>query len=187
MPWTKQDTENLKEFRNIIDSDDIKIKEQIKSKLLNNKNIIHVLNSSDIDEDESSEYFGTHILPYYIVHPTQHNVKNYICYEVQYDEVDSWNDRVKYLQIVFYILCEQKNLIDQDTYLARHDLLAALIVDEFNLTNIFGKKVRLITDKPSVVDADYACRTLIFEQITDNNLVKTKNGIPRLINKDVVI
>lgn len=187
MPWTKQDTENLKEFRNIIDSDDIKIKEQIKSKLLKNKNIIHVLNASELDEDEPSDYFGTYILPYYIIHPTQHDVKNYICYEVQYDEVDSWNDRMKILQIVFYVLCEHKNIIDQDTYLARHDLLAALIMDEFNWTNIFGKKVSLITDKPSVVDADYACRTLIFEQTTDNNLVKTKKGIPRMHNKDIVV
>lgn len=187
MPWTKQDTENLKEFRNIIDSDDIKVKEQIKSKLLTNRNIIHVLNSADLDEDDPSEYFGINILPYYMITSTQTNVQNYICYEVQYDTLDSWNDRSKYLQIIFYILCEQKNIIDKDTYLARHDLLAALIVDEFNWTNVFGKKVKLVSNKPSVVDTDYACRTLIFEQITDNNLVKTRNGLPRTINKEIHI
>ena len=44
----------------------------------------------------------------------------------------------------------------------------------------------LVSDEPSVVDNNYACRVLTFEQTTDNNIVKTGENGPRLANKDVV-
>ena len=58
--------------------------------------------------------------------------------------------------------------------MARHDLLAALIMDEFNLSNCFGTQIKCVSDKASVVDTDYACRTLIFEMEAPTNLVKTQ-------------
>lgn len=187
MALTKNELEYLRSYRDKtkVDCDDIKVKEQIKSKLLNNKYIVHVLNNTELDEDCPDEYFGINILPYYMITPTQIDVQNFICYEVQYDEINRYNNRVKNLQIIFYILCDQKNIIDKDTYLARHDLLAALIMDEFNWKNYFGSKIHCIEDKPSVVDTDYACRTLVFEQTTDNNLTKTRDGIPRTVNKEI--
>ena len=89
-------------------------------------------------------------------------------------------------QIIFYVLCHKNNIIDRETSLARHDLLAALITEQFNWTNIFGQKVHLISDRPTTTDTDYATRTLVFQQISENAVVKTKNGITRLANKDVV-
>ncbi len=189
MKWTKEDTLALQEYKKRIDDDNIKIKEKIKEKLIQNRNIIHVLNNKELEKNDSEpdDYYGVNIFPYYIVEKTQVDVENYICYETQYDEVDRYNDSVKFQQIVFYILCEKRNVVDKDTGLARHDLLGALIKDEFNFTNYFGAKIKCISDKPSVVDNDFACRTLIFKQITDNNLVKTKDKIPRLVNKEIHI
>lgn len=69
MTWTKEDRQNIKKYRNMIDSDDIKIKEKIKKILLNNRYLIHVLNNKHLDEDEPDSYFGENILPYYIVEP----------------------------------------------------------------------------------------------------------------------
>jgi len=185
MEWTEKDREWLLAFRNSIDYDGIKIKEQIKQKLLENKYIIHVLNNKELEEDDAGpdEYFGVNILPTYQIAPTQTNVQNFICYTVGFREENRWNDAVKKLHITFVILCEQKNLIDKETSLARTDLLAALIQDQFNYTNYFGRKVHIVQDEESVVDTMYACRTLIFEQDTDNNLVRTRNGIPQLTNK----
>lgn len=185
MEWTEQDREWLLAFRNNIDYDGIKIKEQIKKKLLENKFIIHVLNNKELEEDDAGadEYFGVNILPYYLIQPTQTNVQNFICYTVGFREENRWNDTIKKLRITFVILCEQKNIIDDETSLARTDLLGALIQDQFNYTNCFGRKVHIVQDEESVVDNDYACRTLIFEQDTDNNLVRTRNSIPQLANK----
>lgn len=188
MEWTQEDRQALLSFRHTIDSDDIKVKEQIKQVLLNNRFIIHVLNNIELEEAdaEPDDYFNVNILPYYMIQPIQTNVQNYICYEVNYDEMMRYNKNIKTLEIIFHILCEQKNVIDKETGIAKHDLLAALIQDQFNYTNLIGGgKIRLVSDVASVVDSKYAARTLTFQQITDNNLVKTKNGTPKLANKEV--
>lgn len=197
MKWTNEDRNKLLSFKQNYDSDDIRVKEKIKQLLLENRYIIHVLNNKELEENdcEPDEYFGVNILPYYMVSPTQTDVENFLCFEIQYDESSSFrynkshsslNSTVKNLRIVFYILCNNKNIIDKETGIARHDLLAALIQDQFNWTNYFGSKIMLVSDVPNIVDNNYASRVLTFEQTTDNNIVKTGENGPRLINKDIV-
>lgn len=198
--WTEEDRESLQLFTEAIDFDNIKVKETIKKVLLDNRFIIHVLNNKELQEQDAEPdlYYGVNILPYYLINPTQYDVQNFICYETNVDKhsgVDRNNYCVKRLEIIFYILCEQKTVNDEDTGISRHDLLSALIQDQFNYTNYFGRKIELTSDISSVVDSKYACRTLIFQQITDNNLVKSnqsiingdKVNIPRLANKDVIV
>lgn len=196
MLWTNDDRQALIDLKNAVDSDDIKVKEQIKQVLLNNRFIIHVLNNKELEDSDANpdDYFGVNILPYYLIAPTQTDTQNFICYEVSYAEVERNNSAMKKLQIVFYILCHQLDIIDEDTGLARHDLLAALIQDQFNFTTyIGGGKIKLISDKPSTTDTNYAVRTMTFEQITDNNLVKSNSlnihnklkNISRFTNKDI--
>lgn len=190
MEWTDADQEYLLQFRNTVDSDEIKVKEQVKRKLIENKYIIHVLNNKELEEAEAEpdEYFGKAIMPYYIIEPTQTNVQNFICFTVGFDKVYVSNKVMKRLMLTFEILCEQKTAIDEDTSTARQDLLAALIKDQFNYTNIFGAKIVCVENKELVVDTNYAARRLIFEQLTDNNLVKStgKLSTTRLINKEIV-
>ena len=199
----KKCLDTLLQFKGDIDSDDIKVKETIKRILLDNKLIIYALNNKELEDEEADpeDYFGVNILPYYMINPVQHNVQNYLCYEVRYDMAQSYqyskshnslNPTIKTLSIIFTILCHHRNLIDEETGIARHDLLAALVQDQFNWSSEFGSKIMLVSDVPSVVDSNYACRTLSFEQTTDNNIVKSipeysKDGkdvyVPRLINK----
>ena len=187
MAWTKDDLATLLSFKSHVDNDTIKIKEQIKKVLLQNKYIIHVLHNKELEDAdaEPDDYFGVCILPYYIINPTQTSVKTFLCYEVSFDELQKGNKYVKYTEIVFHILTHYGDSIDPETGIARHDLLAALVQDQFNYTNYFGSKVRLIADVASMVDNNYACRTLTFQQIADNNLVKTRDDIPRLANKEI--
>ena len=188
MKWTKEDTDFLLSFKDTTDNDDVKVKEKIKRVLLDNRHIVHVLNNKELEEAdaEPEDYFGINIVPYYIMQPIQHNVNNYICYEVTCKEIDKYNSSVKELLIVFYILCEQNDITDAETGIARHDLLAALIQDQFNYTNYFGATIKLVSDIAGVVDGDFASRTLTFQQSTDNNLVKSRKGYTRFANKDVV-
>lgn len=186
MEWTNEDKQHLLSFKDVVDCDDIIIKERIKKVLLDNKYIIHVLDNKELEkvDAEADDYFGINILPYYMVTPTQHNVKNYICYEVSYDK--TYESKIyKRLRIVFNVICEQKDIIEKETGIARHDLLAALIQDAFNYTNYLGYKAVLVSDTASSIDNDFASRILVFEQYTDNNLVKTKDGVSILANKEL--
>ena len=186
MEWTKQDEENLLKWIDYRDSDDIKIKKRIAEELVKNKNIIYLLNNKELDSKD--EYININIFPYYNVDLTQTHVDNFICFETQWTEEQRYNDRMKLQQLVFYILCHVDNVTDELTGLTRHDLIAALITDQFNWTNILGNKMHCVSSRPSTVDNKYVTRTLIFEQITNNNLVKTpKAGTPRLANKDIVL
>lgn len=189
MKWTADDRAKLLEIKDVIDFDDIKIKEQIKRVLLQNRYIIHVLHNKALEDAdaEPEDYFYDCILPYYMVKPTQSESKNFLCFEINYDEIDKYNSCMKKLEIVFHILCHHHDLNDKETGLARHDLLAALIQDQFNYTNIFGNKIKLVSDVASTVDMDYATRTLIFQQYADNNVIKTRNNVPRFANKDLIV
>lgn len=187
MVLTKEEINELRQYKVVADSDDIRFKEIIKKKLLNNKKIIYVLNNKKLEKlgAEADEYFNVNILPFYMIPETQTDVQNFICYEIQFEEVHKYKNILKYGQIVFTILCEQKGLFEKTTGFARHDLLAALILEEFNWCNSFGMQIHCISDKPSVVDSDYACRTLIFEMETLNGIAKTIDGKPKIINNEV--
>lgn len=187
--WKPSDTEKLIQFTEDIDYDNIKCKEQIKKTLLNNRFIIHALHNEDLERIQASpdKYFNKSIYPYYLIPDIQSGVKNFLCYEVGYDELNRWNDVIKVLQVTFHILCYKDDIIDEDTSVCRHDLIAALVQDQFNFTNFLGPKIKLVSDKPGTTDNDYVLRTLIFEQTTDNNLVKSRtvNGmrVPIISNK----
>lgn len=192
MNWTPEDTKELLTLKETVESDDIRVKEKIKEVLLNNRYILHVIDNKElevnVEEDGtgSDEYFGVNILPHFIINPTQHDANTFICYEVSYNNNSRYNHTsptAKQLFITFEILSNYKVLTNQDTGIAKHDLLAALITDQFNFANYFGKTITLISDEPSVVDNDFACRTLIFQQTTDNNLIKNINGVCQFANK----
>ena len=165
----------LRSLKTLTDSDNIRVKEIIKKRLIDDDMIIYALNNKELEEQEAdpSDYLDVNILPYYLIHPTLHNVQNFICMEVQTREEYRYNKTIKMLQIMFYVLCDEKNGIDRLTGIARHDLLAALITRDFNWTNLFGKQIHLVSDIPSVTDNDYATRTLTFEGEFPNNLVKS--------------
>jgi hypothetical protein len=46
--------------------------------------IIYLLNNKELEDSEAdpSDYLNVNILPFYLIHPTQHNCQNYICFEI---------------------------------------------------------------------------------------------------------
>lgn len=188
MGWTKQDEHDLLSFKRIIDSDDIKIKEFIKKKLINNRYIIHLLNNSELDEDCPDEYIGTSILPYYMLEPTQTAVKHYICVDVSYEQTSRYatNKAFKEVDIYVHILCSQGDDMYGSSGIARHDLLAALVVNELNWEWVAGGKMMLISDVAGVANF-FATRTLRFRLTTDNNLAQSmdysNSNSAKLVNK----
>lgn len=197
MTWTDSDVQRLLLFKDRCDADEVRVKEIIKRILLEDKYILHVLDNKELEKDLEDDgtgadaYFGVNILPFYNIAPTQSTTSTFICYEVS-TEKDRYakNNGQKKLRIIFYVLVDQKVIFDVDTGIAKHDLLSALIMNKFNYTNYFDRKIHLISNVPSVTDNQYSCRTLIFEQQTDDNVVKTFDmgyGFEtRFANKDTV-
>lgn len=167
-----KDIEEIIQYKKQKGNDNIQYKETIKEKLINNSKIIRSLNNKDLDPDCPDDYYGDNILPYYLLVDTQTSDKNYICFETSFDEVARYNKVMKLGQVVFYIICNNKDILDKDTGIARHDLLAALITDEFDWSNLFGTQVHLVSDRPTAIDSRAVGRTLIFEQTTPNSIVK---------------
>ena len=185
MELTKEQLQELRQYKTVEDDDNIKFKEIIKQNLINDPLIIYLLNNKELEDVDAdpSDYLDVNILPYYLIHPTQHNVKNYICYDVQFKEIPQYNDALMYVDIIFYVLCEEKNGVEKMTGIARHDLLGARIKRMFNWTNKFGSQCHVISDIPSVTDSDYSTRTITFELLMPKDIVKTTNGSSRIINR----
>lgn len=97
MELTKDQIQTLRDLKKLPDSDDIRYKEIIKQNLINNDLLIYLLNNKELEDAEAdpSDYLGINILPFYMIHPTQHNVQNFICYETSVRELDRWNPKMK--------------------------------------------------------------------------------------------
>lgn len=174
----EKEIQEIIEYKKRYENDNIYYKEIIKNKLINNSKIIYSINNKDLDPDCPADYVGENILPFYLIVDTQSKAQNYICFETSFDEVDRYNKIMKFGQVVFYIICDNKEIYDKKTGIARHDLLAALIIEEFNWTNMFGTQIKLVSDKPVAIDSQYVGRTLIFQQTTTNSAIKDK----RIVN-----
>lgn len=171
---TDEDIKILRHYKNEPDEDNVRYKEIIKQKLLNNNRIIYLLNDEELKESEAEndEYFGICILPMFLIAPTQHKVRHFICYETSFSGVMRNNSALKAQEIIFYVMCEQKDLIVKELGIARHDLIAAEIINMFNGCNDFGNQLKLVACKPSVTDTNYATYTITFEQYTPNSLTR---------------
>lgn len=75
MELTAEQLDYLRSLKTLTDSDNIRFKEIIKKKLIDNPMIIYLLNNKELEDSEAdpSDYLGVNILPFYLIHPTQHN------------------------------------------------------------------------------------------------------------------
>ena len=173
--------EELRALKQDKTEDNIRYKEIIKSRLYKNPYIIHCIHSPNLSEDAPDGYIGTHIKPALIVPETQTNPMSYICFKVDFDERVSDNKFIKIGLVSFTVLVDHRDLIDTETGIARHDLLAALVRREFNHTNIFGNQLVCVSDKEATTDTSFALRTLVFELRSPNDVLR--NG--RVSNNEV--
>ena len=194
---TKKELLNkLRAYADTPDDDNIRYKEKIHDALLSNAELLYALNNEEleselfdgdklnIDEEtgellgEVDRYFGdnSNIRPYLFIPDTQTDVKHYVCYQVAFDELPRYPNIQKYTEITFNIFVNGKDRTDKLTGIPRHDLIASIIREKFNWSNIFGMQTHLISSKESITDNNYLVRTLIF-QITDvNSITYTQLG-----------
>ena len=201
---TKEELLNkLRAYADTPDDDNIRYKEKIHDALLNNAELLYALNNEEleselfdedgnllIDEDtgellgEVDRYFGdnSNIRPSLFIPDTQTTVNSYVCYQVMFDELPRYSNIQKYTEITFNIFVNGKDRTDKLTGIPRHDLIASIIRERFNWSNIFGMQTHLISSKESVTDNNYLVRTLIFQIVDTNGIVTTQNGKTSVTN-----
>ena len=195
--------DKLRAYADTPDDDNIRYKEKIHDALLNNAELLYALNNEELeselfDEDDNllidketgellgevDRYFGdnSNIRPYLFIPDTQTDVKHYVCYQVAFDELPRYSNIQKYTEITFNIFVNGKDRTDKLTGLPRHDLIASIIRERFNWSNIFGMQTHLVASKESTTDNNYLVRTLIFQIVDTNGIVTTQNGKTSVIN-----
>lgn len=194
--------DKLRAYADTPDDDNIRYKEKIHDALLNNAELLYALNNEELESElfdgnelnidketgellgEVDRYFGdnSNIRPYLFIPDTQTDVKHYVCYQVAFDELPRYSNIQKYTEITFNIFVNGKDRTDKLTGIPRHDLIASIIRERFNWSNIFGMQTHLISSKESVTDNNYLVRTLIFQIVDTNGIVTTQNGKTSVTN-----
>lgn len=205
---TKNDLLNkLRAYRTTPDDENIQYKKKIKKALMLNPCLLYALNEKSLESElfdddgninwewnedtkeyeplgEWDRYFGgtSNIRPYLFIPDTQTEAKHYICYQVSFDEMPRHQDTLKYTNITFTIFVHGNDRDDKLTGIPRHDLIASIIRERFNWSNIFGMQTHLVSSKESTTDNNYLVRTLVFQVIDTNGIVNTTNGKTSLSN-----
>lgn len=205
---TKNDLLNkLRAYRTTPDDENIQYKKKIEKALMLNPCLLYALNEKSLESElfdddgninwewnedtkeyeplgEWDRYFGScsNIRPYLFIPDTQTEVKHYICYQVGFDETPRYQDTLKYTNITFTIFVHGNDRDDKLTGIPRHDLIASIIRERFNWSNIFGMQTHIISSKESTTDNNYLVRTLVFQVVDTNGIHKTTGKKSSIMN-----
>ena len=208
---TKNDLLNkLRAYKTTPDDENIQYKKKIEKALMLNPCLLYALNEKSLESElfdddgninwewnedtkeyeplgEWERYFGSNsnIRPFLFIPDTQTEVKHYICYQVAFDEMPRYQDTLKYTNITFTIFVHGNDRYDKLTGIPRHDLIASIIRERFNWSNIFGMQTHLISSKESTTDNNYLVRTLVFQGVDTNGIYNTSNSKTSIVNYGV--
>ena len=197
----------LRAYKTTPDDENIQYKKKIEKALMLNPCLLYALNEKSLESElfdddgninwewnedtkeyeplgEWDRYFGSdsNIRPFLFIPDTQTEVKHYICYQVAFDETPRYQDTLKYTTITFTIFVHGNDRVDKLTMIPRHDLIASIIRERFNWSNIFGMQTHLISSKESTTDNNYLVRTLVFQVVDTNGIYKTTDGVTSVNN-----
>ena len=192
---TKQDMlKKLRSFKETPDNDTIRFKKKIEKKLMECPELLYALNEKKLESElfddkgninwdtetgeplgEWDRYFGSNsnIRPFLFIPDTQTEVKQYICYQVNFTESPRYNSVEKYIQAKFTVFVHGQDRMDKYTGIPRHDLLAAIIQEQINWTNLFGTQCMIVSDQESMTDNNYLVRACIFQSTMPNAITQT--------------
>lgn len=205
---TKNDLLNkLRAYKTTPDDENIQYKKKIEKALMLNPCLLYALNEKSLESElfdddgninwewneetkeyeplgEWDRYFGgtSNIRPYLFIPDTQTEVKHYICYQVSFDEMPRYQDTLKYTNVTFTIFVHGNDRNDKLTGVPRHDLIASIIRERFNWSNIFGMQTHLVLSKESTTDNNYLVRTLVFQVVDTNGIHKTTDKKSSIMN-----
>ena len=97
--------------------------------------------------------------------------------QTSFKEIPLYNTVEKQMQVTFTIYCDCRDNIVPDIGEPRHDLIGAILLEKFAWSNVFSTQCKVVSDRESTTDTNYATRKIIFEATLPNSRVRTKNGL----------
>lgn len=198
----------LRTYKEAPDDENILYKQKIKKALMSNPCLLYALDDKELESElfdkhgninwewnedtkqyeplgEWDRYFGSDSLirPFLFIPDTQTKVRNYLCYQVSFQDTVRYQPGLKETLVTFTIFVHGNDRMDKLTGIPRHDLIASIIRERFAWTNVFGMQTHIISNRESTTDNNYVVRTLVF-QLTDlNSKIQTPyGGKSQLIN-----
>ena len=191
----------LRTYKEAPDDENILYKQKIKKALMSNPCLLYALDDKELESElfdkhgninwewnedtkqyeplgEWDRYFGSDSLirPFLFIPDTQTKVRNYLCYQVSFQDTVRYQPGLKETLVTFTIFVHGNDRMDKLTGIPRHDLIASIIRERFNWSNIFGMQTHLISSKESTTDNNYLVRTLVFQVVDTNGIHKTIDG-----------
>lgn len=201
----------LRTYKEAPDDENILYKQKIKKALMSNPCLLYALDDKELESElfdkhgninwewnedtkqyeplgEWDRYFGSDSLirPFLFIPDTQTKVRNYLCYQVSFQDTVRYQPGLKETLVTFTIFVHGNDRMDKLTGIPRHDLIASIIRERFAWSNVFGMQTHIISNRESTTDNNYVVRTLVF-QLTDlNSKVQTPyGGKPSIMNYGV--
>lgn len=145
--------------------DVIEYKNRLMNTICSINELVELINNPEVkypQQLKEKNVFSTMRLP-----GTQTDASNYICFDYN-SEIFRKNKVYKLVTINIGIVCHTKNI--RTTNGNRHDLIAGIIIEKLNWSDILGFELHLISDKESILEKEYNARTLIFQNLAPNSL-----------------
>lgn len=155
----------------------IRIKNHLLEIFLSNEDLLRALHHPiySLEENLNKDLFRyTSIFPFLSIPLDKSDVKNYLCFELNFVSVPRGNDKLAKLQLVVRII-SHKDDIRTDWGIPRTDLLDMIISEEIDWTNRFGSTFVKIQDNGGIFSSGYFYRDLIYETTSSNNLYRLVN------------
>ncbi len=115
------------------------------------------------------------IIPYIKLNGLQHEVINFLLFDVYDYDVSHFNEAIKNQYIEVMCLVHEDDM-DTEYGIVRTDLLDYIVRDLLCWTNVFGINCKLVSDRNDIIDKKYYARTLRFK-ILEANVVKGHMGM----------
>lgn len=145
-------------------------KQLILDRLLGDSDLLEMLNNPKLSINNSDEYYNVNIFSHLINPNLEIKVSNYIAFEVD-DNSIATNDLFVNKTITFLVVCDEKT-INTKWGMDRHDVIAAIIKDLFNWSNILGVHIVKSSDVADVSKIGYIYREIKFMTVSLNGLTK---------------
>lgn len=160
--------------------DDIaRYKYKIMQMLTEDDDIISTLHNHELKGHKGDDYRYVNIFDFLKIPNTQSTVKNFICFEVNDVEQPRYTEGLMKKRIIFRTASHADD-IQTDYGIARQDLLAAIIKNKFDWTQVFGMHLEKIYDSGKITENDFYYREFIYETITTNNLVNKAKQVGKI-------
>lgn len=144
-------------------------KELLLTDLKKDGDLLELLHNSSLSLSRPDDFVNVNIFSFLRIPDPQSVIKNFLCFELDKATSISGNSFKTVYELTFRCIT---HVDDVETVwgMNRHDLLAAIIKDRYNYSNILGTQLSKTTDKGYIAENAYYYRVVKFQTIQNNDL-----------------